>query len=451
MPVNVATSDLFAELFVPEAVRAATSDQAWIQAMLDFEAALAAAEAQADVIPSEAAAAIGEACRAEHFDAAALGRAGRETGNPAAPLVSALTEAVAGDAAGYVHWGATSQDVMDTAAMLVARRALKEILAELDRASDACARLAEEHRGTVMVARTLLQQALPTTFGFKAAGWLASIVEARGRLAAIALPAELGGAAGTLASLETEGPRVLALLAEDLDLDEPVLPWHTSRGGVAELGAALALAAGALAKVAQDVQLLAQTEVGEVAESGGEGRGASSTLPQKRNPVGSALAIACAHRVRGEASILLGAMTQEHERAAGAWQAEWPALTDALAYTGGAAAAMREVLEGLEIRAERMRENLEASGGLILAEAVTTAIADRIGRGEAHRLVRAAAGRAMESGRPFRDELSDDSEIRAQLSADRIDAVLNPDSYLGSADAFLDRALASWREARGGA
>lgn len=448
MPVNVATSDLFAELFVPDTVRAATSDQAWIQAMLDFEAALATAESRADVIPSEAAAAIGEACRAERFDAVAVGRAGRGTGNPASPLVSVLTEAVEGEAAGYVHWGATSQDVMDTAAMLVARRALEEIVAELDRVADACARLADEHRSTAMAARTLLQQALPTTFGFKAAGWLVSVVEARGRLAKIPLPAELGGAAGTLASLGPEGPRVLALLAEELGLDEPVLPWHTSRGSVAELGSALALAAGALAKVALDVKLLAQTEVGEVAEAGGEGRGTSSTLPQKRNPVGSALAIACAHRVRGEASILLGAMTQEHERAAGAWQAEWPALTDALAYTGGAAAAMREVLEGLEIRAERMRENVEATGGLILAEAVTTAIADRIGRSEAHRLVAAATQRAAESGRPLREELVDDAEVREQLSIEEIDAALDPENYLGSADAFIDRALTAWKESQ---
>lgn len=433
-------------MFVPEDVRAATSGRAWVQAMLDFEAALAAAEAQAGIVPTEAAAAIEAACRADRFDAATLGREGRSTANPAAPLVSALTDAVEGDAAGYVHWGATSQDVMDTAAMLVARRTLAIVDGELDRVAAACAGLAEEHRATVMVARTLLQQALPTTFGLKAAGWLATVVEARERLAAIPLAAELGGAAGTLASLGPQGQRVLELLAEELGLEEPLLPWHTARGSVAELGAALALAAGALGKIALDVKLLAQTEVAEVAEPAGEGRGASSTLPQKRNPVGSALAIACAHQVRGDASILLDAMAQEHERAAGAWQAEWPALSDALAYTGGAAASMGEVLGGLEVRTERMRENLESTGGLVLAEAVSMAMAERTGRSEAHRLVAAAARRAAESGRPLREELVDDAEVREQLSTEEIDAALDPGNYLGSADAFIDRALNAWKQ-----
>jgi 3-carboxy-cis,cis-muconate cycloisomerase len=440
------TSDLFGELFLPEDLRAATSDRAWVQAMLDFEAALAEAEAKAGVIPAEAAAAIAAACRADRFDAAALGREGRGAGNPAAPLVKALTEAVEGGGAGYVHWGATSQDVMDTAAMLVAQRSLLVIEEELAGLAAACASLADQHRGTVMVARTLLQQALPTSFGFKSAGWLVAVVEARARLRAIPLAVELGGAAGTLASLGPQGTAVLAILAESLGLEEPVLPWHTARGGVAELGSCLGLAAGAIGKVALDVKLLSQTEVAEVAEPGGEGRGGSSTLPQKRNPVGSALALACAHRVRGEASILVEAMTQEHERAAGAWQAEWQALGDALAYTGGAAASMREVLEGLEVRPERMRQNLDMTGGLVMSEAVSMAIADRVGRAEAQRLVADAVGRASESGRSLREELIADSQL--ELSSEEIDAALDPEGYLGSADAFVDRALEAWREHR---
>jgi 3-carboxy-cis,cis-muconate cycloisomerase len=441
-------SDLFGELFVPEAVRAATSDRAWIQAMLDFEAALAAAESRAGLIPAEAAAAIAKACQANGFDAGCLGREGRGNANPAAPLVRALTDAVGGDAGRYVHWGATSQDVIDTAAMLVARRALEPICEELDGVAGAAARLAEMHRDTAMAGRTLLQQALPTTFGLKAAGWLCAAAEARRRLAALPLAVELGGAAGTLASLGAEGLRVLGLMAEELGLDEPVVPWHTARGRVGELGAALALASGALGKVALDVELLAQTEVGEVAEPAGDGRGSSSTLPQKRNPVGSTLALACMRRVHGEASILLGAMAQEHERAAGAWQAEWQALTGALAHTGGAAAAIREVLEGLEVRPERMRENLETGGGLVLAEAVTTAMAERVGRSQAHLLVEAAARRAIETGRSFRDELGEDEEIREHLSSQEIERALDPDRYLGSAGAFVDRALESWREKR---
>jgi 3-carboxy-cis,cis-muconate cycloisomerase len=440
------SSDLFGTLFLPGSVRAAVADRAWIAAMLEFEAALAAAEARAGVIPADAAAAIAAACGAERFDPEALGREARAAGNPAVPLVRALTEAVEGDAARYVHWGATSQDVMDTAAMLVARRALAVVDEELRAVAAACAALADEHRGTAMPGRTLLQQALPTTFGLKAAGWLCAADDARRRLEALPLAVELGGAAGTLASLAPEGIRVLGHLAEELGLDEPVVPWHTSRARLAELGAALALAAGALEKIAQDLALLAQTEVGEVAEPAGHGRGGSSTLPHKRNPVGSVLAVACARRVRGEASILLGAMAQEHERAAGAWQAEWEALSGALAYTGGAAAALREALEGLEVRPARMRENLDLTGGLVLAESVSMALGERVGRSEAHRLVEAASRRAVEAGRPFREELLGDDAIRAELSAEEIERALDPDGYAGEAGALVERALARHRE-----
>jgi 3-carboxy-cis,cis-muconate cycloisomerase len=431
---------------VPDPLRAALSDRAWVAAMLEFEAALAAAEARAGLIPAEAAEAIAAACDAERYDPDELGRAGHLAGNPAAPLVRALTEAVDGDAARYVHRGATSQDVMDTASALVARRALGCLHEDLDAVAAAGAQLAEEHRRTPMAGRTLLQQALPITFGLKAASWLSALLDARRRLAAVPLVVELGGAAGTLASLGADGVRVLGLLAEELGLEQPTVPWHTSRLRVAELGAALALAAGTLEKIALDVTLLAQTEVGEVAEPAGGGRGGSSTLPHKRNPVGSALAIACARRVRGEASILLGAMAQEHERSAGAWPAEWEALSGALAYTGGAAAALREALDGLEVRPKRMRENLEATGGLVLAEAVSTALAERVGRLEAHQLVEAASGRAAESGRPLRDELVDDPQI--DLSPEEIDRALDPGAYLGSADAFVERALERYREER---
>ncbi|HEY8769411.1 MAG TPA: lyase family protein, partial [Thermoleophilaceae bacterium] len=287
------SSGLFSPIFVPAALREAVSDRAWLQAMLDFEGALAEAEAEVGVIPAEAAGAIAVACRAEAFDAAELGAAGRGAGNPAAPLVSALTDAVGGEAAGYVHWGATSQDVLDSAAMLVARDALELIDAELEGVAAGCAALAEAHRDTPLVARTLMQQALPTTFGLKAAGWLMAVLGARTRLAKLRerLPAQLGGAAGTLAPLGDKGTAVVAGLAARLGLAAAELPWHTDRAHVAELGAALALAAGSIEKLALDVVLMSQTEVGELAEPSGEGRGGSSTLPQKRNPVGSALAI----------------------------------------------------------------------------------------------------------------------------------------------------------------
>jgi 3-carboxy-cis,cis-muconate cycloisomerase len=339
----------FEELFVPLPIAAATGDGAWVQAMVDFELALARAQGVSVDPPRD-------------LDPAELARAGRSTGNPAAALVSAWDSP-------DVHRGATSQDVMDTAAMLVAKRTLPLVYAELYGVSAECARLAAEHRDTPMVARTLLQQALPTTFGLKAAGWMTGVDEAAELLHAVRLRVELGGAAGTLAALGDDGLAVLGRLAAELELEEPVLPWHTRRIRIGQLGAALALTVGALEKIALDVKLMAQTEVGELAESSEGGRGGSSTLPHKRNPVGSALTIACAAGVRGAAAVLIAAQAQEHERAAGAWQAEWEALSRALALTGGAAAALREGLEGLEVFPDRMRANLDLTGGEIMGEA----------------------------------------------------------------------------------
>jgi 3-carboxy-cis,cis-muconate cycloisomerase len=421
----------FDALFVPPDVREATGERAWLQAILDFEVALARAQARAGLIPESLA---DEVAGAQvEFDG--LMEAGRASGNPAAPLVEALPDGA--------HRGATSQDAMDTAAALVSRRALALIDAQLAAVGASCAQLAADHRGTPVAARTLLQQALPTTFGLKAAGWLVAVDEARDRLAAVPLEVELGGAAGTLASLGDDGLRVLSLLAEELELPEPVLPWHTRRGRVGQLGAALALAAGAVEKIALDVKLMAQTEVGELSESSAGGRGGSSTLPHKRNPVGSTLAIACAYGVRGAASVLLAVQAQEHERAGGAWQAEWEALSRALALTGGAAAALREALDGLEVHPDRMRANLELTGGLLLAEAVSTTLAERVGRAQAKAAVAEASRRASDSGRPLRDELIDDERI--ELSAEEIDRALDPAGYLGSADALVDRALEAHR------
>jgi 3-carboxy-cis,cis-muconate cycloisomerase len=436
------SSGLLSGLFVPDAVANATSDRAWVQAMLDFEAALAGAEAETGAIPAEAAEAIAAACDAERFDPDALGVDARPAGNPIVPLVRALTEAAGEEAGRWVHWGATSQDVMDSASMLVARRALEPIDADLARVAAACARLAEEHRDTPIAGRTLMQQALPTTFGLKAAGWLVGVRAARERFAAVRLYAQLGGAAGTLASLGDKGPRVAALLAQRLGLEEPPLPWHTMRVPVADLGAALALAAGAVEKIALDVVLLAQTEVGEVAEPAGGGRGGSSTLPHKRNPIGAALARACAREVRGAASVLLAAMAGEHERAAGAWHSEWSALTDALASTGGAAAAIAEALEGLEVRPERMAANLDATGGLLMAESVSIAIAGAgMSRLEAKELVGEASRRAVEGGRTLRDELLEDERVSERLSPKEIDRALDPSAYLGAAGELVDRAV----------
>ena len=435
----------FGPLFVPEQLLAAVSDQAWFEAMVEVESALARAEAAAGVVPAEAAEAIADACRLELYDLSQLLEQGRAVGNPAEPLVRALRQRVGHDVAGYVHRGATSQDVIDTAAMLVSRRALDLISRDLDRVTAELAAFADEHRSTPMAARTLLQQAVPETFGYKAAGWLVALLDARRRLEQLRterLAVQLGGAAGTLAALEGRGPEVLRLFAEELDLVEPELPWHTNRTRVAELGGALDMCASVLAKIGLDVVLLAQTEVGEVRE---RTDGGSSAMPQKRNPVRSVLARACAELVSGYASVLARSIVQEHERAAGAWHAEWEALSGALAYTGGAAWSIAEALEGLDVDPLRMEQNLQLTGGLIVTERVALAL----GGGDAHDVVRDAVLRSAESGRTLEEELRADD--RVELSDRELAAALDPRTYLGSAEAFVDRALDRYRAERGAA
>jgi len=417
----VSDGGLFDAVLARGSVRAAVADRAWLQAMLDVEAALARAQAAAGVIAAEHADAIAAACRAERFDVAALGAEAAAVGNPAAPLVRALRAQVGDPAAGDVHRGATSQDIVDSAAMLVARRAVDAVLDDLGGAADAAARLTGEHRATVMAGRTLLAQAVPVTFGLKAAGWLVALDESAGRLQAVRdgrLAAQLGGAAGTLAALGDAGLDVLARFARELELAEPVLAWHTDRTRIAELAAALGEGCGAMAKVAGDVVLLSQTEVGEVRE-GGEG-GGSSTMPQKRNPVAAVSALAGARQAPGLVATLLAAMEHEHERAAGAWHAEWAPLRALLIATGSAAAWLRDCLEHLEVDPERMRANLD---GALMAERVAGALG------------REAADEIVRSGRPLAEALLD------RMSPDEVQLLLNPASYLGANDALIDRAL----------
>ena len=441
---------LFGPTFSTDAMREAVSDRAWLQAMLDFEAALAAAEARVGLIPPEAAVAIAGCCRVDRFDVDAIGRATVSAGTPVIPLVRALTAAVPGDAARYVHWGATTQDVVDSAAMLLCKGALDLLVEDLGRVAARCADLAETHRATVMPGRTLMQQALPISFGLKAAGWLAATAAARDRLADLrrrGLAVQLGGAAGTLASLGRDGIDVLHQLSVELDLPEPSIPWHTARGRVAEVGAALGVAAGAMGKVALDIVLLAQTEVSEVAEPSAPGRGGSSTLPHKRNPVGAVEVNACVRRVHALVGVLLGAMVQEHERAAGAWQAEWETLPEAFRLTAAAVDRVREVLDGLEVFPDRMRANLDVTRGLMMSEHVMMALAEHTGRPRAHEVVEAACARAVGAGRHLREELLADPLVSAHLSASEVDAALDPAGYLGSAEAFIDRALDAHRGA----
>jgi 3-carboxy-cis,cis-muconate cycloisomerase len=440
---------VFDAIFTPHPLLDELGDRAWLQAMLDSERALARAEAGVGLVPAETADAIAAVCRADLYDAERIAREGRGSGNPAEPLVRALRSALPAEVAGYVHYGATSQDIVDTAAMLVSRRSLDLLLVDVARVTDACARLAERHRATPMVARTLLQQALPTTFGAKAATWLAGVLEAQTLVidACARLAVQLGGAAGTLAALGTQGPEIARAMAAELGLAEPALPWHTSRVRVAALGSALAILAGSLAKAGLDVVLMAQTEVGEVGEPGGEGRGGSSTLAHKRNPIGSTLAIACARRAQAYSSLLTGGLAQEHERAAGAWHAEWDGIAGVLAAAGGAAAAMAEVLEGLQVHPERMRANLAVTHGLILSERLVFALAPRLGHEAARRLVSESAVRAAERGTGLRDELAGDR--RTPLSGAELDAAFEPETYVGAVDVFIDRALELHRAAAG--
>ena len=433
----------FDGLFVPAELRAAVSPRAWLEAMLDAERALVQAGVAAGTVPNHVAAEIGNACDPERFDFEQLVDEGRAVGNVAEPLVRALAGSVGDDAARYVHRGATSQDIVDTAAMLVSRRALVLVLEEADDVAAAAATLARDHRDTLMVARTILQHAVPTTFGVKAAGWLTAVVEARVRLEQVSrerLAAQLGGAAGTLAGFGDQGIALVDLYARELDLQAPTIPWHTNRTRIAELGAALAITAGVTSKIALDLVLLAQTEVAEVAEGGGTGR--SSTMPQKRNPVGSTLARANARLAAAHATVLLGSLEQEHERAAGAWQAEWDALVGALAHTGGALHALAGALESLEVDAVRMRQNLDLTGGLVLAERVAFLLMDGLGRADAQEIVRDAAT----SETSFRDALLGDP--RAGLEPAELDAALDPSTYLGSAAELVDRALAFYESSR---
>jgi 3-carboxy-cis,cis-muconate cycloisomerase len=453
---------LFSALFGRGGV--AAGDAAWLQAMLDAEAALARALEQAGLAPAGAGAAVTQAARADRFDAGQLGAQAALTGNPVPALVRALTERVPGFARPAVHQGATSQDILDTAAMLVARRAAAVIEADLAAAAVAAARLAAEHSGTVMAGRTLLQQAVPVTFGLVAAGWLTAIDEARARLAAVRsarLAAQLGGAAGTLASLGPAGPGVARCFAAELGLPAPVLPWHTDRLRVIELAAALAGVCAALGKVARDVTLLAQSEVGEVSEGdppdgapGSDHAGGSSAMPHKRNPVAAVVILGCARRAPGLLATLAAAAEQEHQRAAGAWHAEWEPLGDLLRLTGSAASWSASLLAGLHVDPARMAANLAAAGGLPMAEHLTAVLAPALGRLAAHDLIARASRRAAQDGRALADVLLQTPEFAGPIRAagltelQVIDA-LEPSSYLGAAVTFVAAALAAHHQSGG--
>src|SRR5690242_285926 len=451
---------LFGGVFARGGVEA--DDAAWLQAMLDAEAGLARALERAGLAPAGAGEAVTAAARAGNFDPNELGGLAALTGNPVPGLARALARQVPQTAVSAVHRGATSQDIVDTAAMLLAKRAIDVIAADLARAADAAAGLAAAHRDSIMIGRTLLQQAVPVTFGLVAAGWLTSLDEARAGLDAVSprLAVQFGGAAGTLASLGEAGQRVTALLATELGLAVPVLPWHTDRLRIIDLGTALARVAAVLGKIARDVTLLAQSEVGEVSEGSGPAearadqqapavsprRGGSSAMPHKRNPVASIAILGCTRQVPGLLATLAAASEQELQRAAGAWHAEWEPLTALLRLTGSASSWAADLLPGLVVDASRMAANLAATKGLPLAEHVSSLLAGVLGGAQAHDLMAEAGARATSAGLPLRDVLLAVPKLEERLSsagitAEQIDSALEPSGYLGATDAFITAAI----------
>ncbi|MBG7093806.1 3-carboxy-cis,cis-muconate cycloisomerase [Pseudomonas aeruginosa] len=486
---DVPANQLFDAYFTAAPMRAVFSDRGRLQGMLDFEAALARAEARTGVVPATAVAPIEAACRAELYDPLALAEAVATAGNSAIPLVKALGRQVAAGAAAagrggprgaprpgpggppppppppppgppprppggggapaaperYVHLGATSQDAMDSGLVLQLRRALALLEQDLQRLAEVLADQAERHADTPLAGRTWLQHATPVTLGMKFAGLLGALTRHRQRLRELRprlLVLQFGGASGTLAALGEQALPVAAALAEELGLALPEQPWHTQRDRLVEFASVLGLVAGSLGKFGRDVSLLMQTEAGEVFEPAGAGRGGSSTMPHKRNPVSSAVLIAAATRAPGLVSTLFAAMPQEHERSLGLWHAEWETLPELCCLVSGALQQAIGLLEGLEVDAQRMRRNLGLTHGLVLAEAVSIALARRIGREAAHHLVEQCCRRAVEQRRELRAVLGEEARVSAELSGDELDRLLDPAHYLGQARAWVERALA---------
>lgn len=441
-------SALLGNLYAAPAMRHVWGDRSRVARMLEVERALAVAQGALGLVPAEAAEAIAAACRLERIDLGALRQATERSGYPVLGLVAQVVAGCRDGHGEFVHWGATTQDIVDTACVLQMREALAWIGRELAAVSAALATLAREHRDTVMIGRTALQQAVPVTFGLKAAGWLAAIERHRERLRQLeprVLVLQLGGAAGTLASVGDDGLALQAAVAAELGLGAPVMPWHTQRDGIAEVGAFLALVGGTLGKVALDVELLMQTEVAEANEPAASGRGTSSTMPQKRNPVLSSYVRACTAMLRQHAAALVDAMAAEHERAAGAWQLEWIALPEAFCLCSGALQHVRTIVEGLEVDPAAMRRNLELTRGLVMSEAVTMGLGRQLGRDRAHHLVQALCQEAVANRRPLLDVLLASPEVTAHVDRAALERLLDPGRYLGMAGAAVDRVLAARR------
>lgn len=441
-------NQLFDAYFTARDMREVFCDQGRVQAMLDFEAALAQAEARVGLIPSSAVAPIATACDAGLYDFAALGEAIATAGNSAIPLVKALGKQIASsdaEAERYVHLGATSQDVMDSGLVLQLRQALALIEDQLAQLADSLAAQAQRFATTPLAGRTWLQHATPVTLGMKIAGWLGAVTRSRQRLQELKprlLVLQFGGASGTLAALGEQALPIAKALAEELQLTLPEQPWHTQRDRIVEFGAVLGLIAGSLGKIGRDISLLMQTEAAEVFEPAAPGKGGSSTMPHKRNPVGAAVLIGAATRVPGLVSTLFSAMPQEHERSLGLWHAEWETLPEICCLVSGSLQQARLLADGLEVDAARMARNLELTQGLVLAEAVSIVLAQRVGRDTAHHLLEQCCKRAVAEQRHLRAVLADEPQVTAELSGAELDDLLNPAHYLGQAQAWVERAVA---------
>ena len=442
---------LLGHLFTTEEMRAIFSDERRIQAMLDFEAALARALARTGIASQATAGAIESKCHARLFSMETLAQEAALAGNLAIPMVKQLTSLVAKadeKAGGFVHWGATSQDAIDTGTVLQLRDALELTDQALAKLCDVLAGICATHRSTLLPGRTWLQQGPPITLGLKACGWLAAIERHRERLHETqkrVLVLQFGGAVGTLAALRTKGPVVAAALAEELKLTLPNLPWHSHRDRFAEVATTMGLLVGSLGKIARDLSLMGQTEVGEVAEPAAPGRGGSSTMPHKRNPVGSAVVLAASIRVPALVSVMLTSMVQEHERGLGGWHAEWETLPEIFLLTDGALNQLSMILDGLQIDREAMARNVAVSNGLTLSEAVAVALTKVIGREAAHKAVSSAARRASDSKTSLRDALLKDPDVTDHFSATEIDKLLDARNYLGSAKTITEQVLADHR------
>ena len=445
MPSSLIDSAVFRDIFSTEAMRQVFSDENRVQKYLDFEAALARAQGTLDVIPKEAAEEICRHCNASEIDFAKLKTQTERIGYPVLPVVQQLVALCRDGFGEWCHWGATTQDITDSATVLQIREALALVETEIDGITETLAALAKRYRDTPMAGRSNLQQAVPITFGYKMATMLAAFERHRERLAQLrprVLVGEFGGAAGTLSSLGGRGLEVQAELMKELKLGQPAIAWHTVRDAIAEVGCFLGLVTGSCGKIAFDIKLLMQTEVEEVYEPFHAGRGSSSTMPQKRNPISSVYITALTSVVRQQAAALLDAMVEDHERATGPWEIEWIVLPEIFCLAAGALAQTKFVLTGLQVDAKKMRSNLDITKGLIVSEAVMMGLGPYIGRQYAHDLVYDICRQVVATGRPLAELLAENKEISKHLDRASLAKLCDPANYLGEAGAMVDRVLA---------